>query len=77
VKESVEIQFQKAFVSGMKKKHNGDGLRQSEEVAIKGEWYFTLPLPVKVIDRIIEDSERKETKPSEIVRAMVMEVYGE
>lgn len=62
--------------TALRKKEAGEQLKPSEEVALSGSWFFTVPLPIEIIDRIIDMARLANVKPSDIVASWVYKEMG-
>ena len=58
--------FQKKKAKAQQKQKKGMLLNNSESIAIKDQWFFTIVLPIEVIDQIVSISEKYGVKPSDI-----------
>ena len=54
------------------KTKKGELLKPEEKIAMENMWYFTLPLPITVIDEIVLLSKSYYVKPSKLVEAFIM-----
>lgn len=67
-----EETYQKRRTDGLKKQEKGSPLKPSEKVAIEGKWFFTVPLPIEVIEKILRIAEKHDVRPSQIAEVWIM-----
>lgn len=64
-------EYKKALLDAAKKRELGEELLKKHVLAESGEWYFTLTLPIDVIDSIVSLSETFGVKPSDLAKIWV------
>ena len=67
----IEI-YNKRRKQGQEKLLEGKPLTPSEKTAMEGKWFFTLALPMTVIEDIVKLANQYNVKPSQIVETWIM-----
>lgn len=67
-----EETYHKKRKDGLEKQKNKQPLMPSERVALEGRWYFTIPLPMEVIEEILVIAEQHDVRPSQIAEVWIM-----
>ena len=67
----IQEDFENALRNAKEKESKGLLLKSSERLALENLWFFTLPLPVEVIEKIVATAHSMNIKSSELVAAWV------
>lgn len=71
MKLNIQEEFENALKNAKEKQSKGLLLKSSERLALENQWFFTLPLPLNVIEKIIETAHSMNIKSSELVAAWI------
>jgi len=65
-------QFEMKKKIALRKVERKEQLKPAEKIAYDNKWYFSIVLPISVIEQIVVMAEQYNVKPSEIAEVWIM-----